>query len=92
MWSVRPWSTSASRLLSNLLTPIIPTDTEKLSQSLQSWSVSIAHKDDLLRAFRNRIIDNFKQEGIHPANMLLLQQQKAADPTAPPAQQPLTSA
>jgi small-conductance mechanosensitive channel len=57
--------------------------------------VRIANKDDLLRAFRNRIVDTFKHEGIplgiDPANMLLLQQQKAADPTAPPAQQPLTS-
>jgi small conductance mechanosensitive channel len=58
--------------------------------------VRIADKDDILRAFRNRIIDTFKHEGIplgiDPANMLLLAQQKAADPTAPPAQQPLTSA
>jgi hypothetical protein len=49
-----------------------------------------------MRAFRNRIIDTFKREqiplGVDPANMLLLAQQKAADPTAPPAQQPLTSA
>jgi small conductance mechanosensitive channel len=61
-----------------------------------SAKVKIAQKDDVLRAFRNRIIDTFKAEriplGIDPANMLLLQQQKAADPTAPPAQQPLTSA
>jgi small conductance mechanosensitive channel len=59
-----------------------------------SAKVRIAQKDDLLRAFRNRIVDTFKHEGIplgiDPANMLLLQQQKAADPTAPPAQQPLT--
>jgi small-conductance mechanosensitive channel len=58
--------------------------------------VRIAQKDDMLRAFRNRIVDAFKREriplGIDPANMLLLQQQKPADPTAPPAQQPLTSA
>ena len=61
-----------------------------------SAKVRIAQKDDLLRAFRNRIIDTFKHQGIplgiDPANMLLLQQQKAADPTAPPAQQPITSA
>jgi small conductance mechanosensitive channel len=61
-----------------------------------SAKVRIANKDDLLRAFRNRIIDTFKHEGIplgiDPANMLLLQQQKVADPTAPPAQQPLTGA
>ena len=59
-----------------------------------SAKVRIANKDDLLRAFRNRVVDVFKREriplGIDPANMLLLQQQKAADPTAPPAQQPLT--
>ena len=61
-----------------------------------SAKVKISQKDDLLRAFRNRIVDTFKREhiplGIDPANMLLLQQQKAADPTAPPAQQPLISA
>lgn len=57
--------------------------------------VRIAQKDDVLRAFRNRIVERFKQEGIplgiDPANMLLSQQQKAAvpDPTAPPSQQPL---
>ncbi len=61
-----------------------------------SAKVRIADKDQILRAFRNRIVDTFKHEGIPlgiaPANMLLLQQQKAADPTAPPAQQALTSA
>ena len=55
----------------------------------------VALKDDILRAFRNSIVETFKREriplGIDPANMLLLQQQKAADPTAPPAQQPLVS-
>jgi small-conductance mechanosensitive channel len=55
--------------------------------------VRIAQKDDLLRAFRNRIIETFKREriplGVDPANMLLLAQQQAADPTAPPTQQPL---
>jgi small-conductance mechanosensitive channel len=61
-----------------------------------SAKVRIDKKDDVLRAFRNGIIETFKQEhiplGIDPANMLLLAQQKAADPTAPPAQQPLTLA
>jgi hypothetical protein len=62
-----------------------------------SARVRIAQKDDLLRAFRNRIIDAFKREriplGVDPANMLLLaQQQAAADPTAPPTQQPLVKA
>jgi moderate conductance mechanosensitive channel len=58
-----------------------------------SARVRIAQKDDVLRAFRNRTVDTFRREhiplGIDPANLLLLQQQKAADPTAPPAQQPL---
>jgi len=58
-----------------------------------SARVRIAQKDDILRAFRNRIVDTFKREhiplGIDPANMLLLQQQKAADPTATPAPQPI---
>jgi small conductance mechanosensitive channel len=61
-----------------------------------SAKVRLEKKDDVMRAFRNRIIDTFKREqiplGVDPANMLLLAQQKAADPTAPPAQQPLTSA
>jgi moderate conductance mechanosensitive channel len=60
-----------------------------------SARVVIAEKDNLLRCFRNRIIETFKHEGIplgiDPANMLLLQQQQKPDPTAPPAQQPLTS-
>jgi small conductance mechanosensitive channel len=58
-----------------------------------SARVRIARKDDVLRAFRNRIVDTFKREhiplGIDPANMLLLQQQKAADPTATPTPQPI---
>ncbi len=62
-----------------------------------SAQVRIAQKDDLLRAFRNRTIEAFKREriplGVDPANMLLLaQQQTAADPTAPPTQQPLVKA
>ncbi|SNT01507.1 small conductance mechanosensitive channel [Granulicella rosea] len=58
-----------------------------------SIRVKANQKDGILRALRQRIVDTFKQEriplGIDPANMLLLQQQKAPDPTAPPAQQPL---
>jgi small conductance mechanosensitive channel len=59
-----------------------------------SGKVRIAQKDDVLRAFRNRIIEAFKREriplGVDPANMLLLAQQAAApDPTAPPSQQPV---
>ena len=60
-----------------------------------SARVAISSKDDLLRAFRNRIIETFKHEGIplgiDPANMLLLQQQKQSDPTAPPPQMPITT-
>lgn len=58
--------------------------------------VRIAQKDNVLRALRTQIIETFKREqiplGLDPANMLLLQQQRAVDPTATPAQQPLTSA
>jgi small-conductance mechanosensitive channel len=59
-----------------------------------SARVRVAQKDELLRAFRNRIIETFKREriplGLDPANMLLLAQQTAPpDPTAPPTQQPL---
>jgi small conductance mechanosensitive channel len=47
-------------------------------------------KDGVLRELRRRIIKAFEREGIplgtDPANMLILQH---ADPTAPPAQQPL---
>ena len=56
--------------------------------------VRINQKDAVLRALRMQIIDTFKREeiplGIDPVN-LLLQQQKApaADPTAPPSQQPV---
>jgi small conductance mechanosensitive channel len=60
-----------------------------------SARVSIAQKDDVLRALRTRIVETFKREqiplGIDPANMLL-QKASPPDPTAPPAQQPLTSA
>lgn len=51
-----------------------------------SARVAIAQKDEVLRAFRNRIVETFKSEhiplGIDPANMLL---QKAVepDPTGP---------
>ena len=69
-----------------------------------SSKVSVAQKDDVLRAFRNRIIESFKREriplGVDPANMLLIAQQQAAsaspdpapDPTAPPSQQPIIHA
>lgn len=50
-------------------------------------------KDAILRELRRRILQAFEQDGIplgtDPANMLLMHH---ADPTAPPSQQPLTSA
>lgn len=60
-----------------------------------SARVTIATKDEVLRAFRLHIVETFKREqiplGLDPANMLL---QKAAtpDPTATPAQQPIATA
>ncbi len=49
-------------------------------------------KDGVLRAMRQRVIEAFEKEsiplGIDPANLFTV---KAADPTAPPAQQPLTT-
>lgn len=53
--------------------------------------VRINQKDAILRELRRRIIQAFEQSGIplgtDPANMLVMQHK---DPTAPPAQQPLT--
>ncbi len=53
--------------------------------------VRISRKDALLRELRRRILQAFEQNavplGTDPANMLLM---KHSDPTAPPAQQPLT--
>jgi small conductance mechanosensitive channel len=71
---------------------------DSISGRTLTYSISaqsrVAQKDDILRAFRNRIIEAFKREriplGVDPANMLLLAQQQATpDPTAPPSQQPL---
>jgi small-conductance mechanosensitive channel len=54
--------------------------------------VRVNQKDGVLRELRRRIIKAFESEGIplgtDPANMLIMQH---ADPTAPPAQQPLVS-
>jgi small-conductance mechanosensitive channel len=54
--------------------------------------VKINQKDALLRELRRRILLAFEESGIplgtDPANMFL----KKADPTAPPAQQPITGA
>ncbi len=53
-------------------------------------------KDAVLRELRRRVLQAFEQNGIplgtDPANMLLMKHSgpSAADPTAPPAQQPLT--
>jgi small conductance mechanosensitive channel len=53
--------------------------------------VRINQKDAILRELRRRVIQAFEQSGIplgtDPANMLIMQH---TDPTAPPAQQPLT--
>jgi len=58
-----------------------------------SCKVRIAQKDAVLRAIRNQVVETFKREriplGVDPANMLLIAQQQAADPTAPPSQQPI---
>jgi small-conductance mechanosensitive channel len=55
--------------------------------------VRINQKDALLRELRRRILQAFEENsiplGTDPANMLLMHH---TDPTAPPAQQPLTSA
>ena len=58
-----------------------------------SARVRISKKDEVLRAFRARIVDTFKRDniplGTEPNNIYL---PPAPDPTAPPAQRPLTSA
>jgi small conductance mechanosensitive channel len=55
--------------------------------------VRVNQKDAILRELRRRILQAFEENeiplGTDPANMLLM---KHADPTAPPVQQPLTSA
>jgi small conductance mechanosensitive channel len=55
--------------------------------------VRINQKDAILRELRRRILQAFEENsiplGTDPANMLVMHH---ADPTAPPAQQPLTSA
>lgn len=55
--------------------------------------VRISRKDALLRELRRRVLQAFEQNsiplGTDPANMLLM---KHSDPTAPPGQQPATSA
>jgi small-conductance mechanosensitive channel len=72
---------------------------DSISGRALGYSISVqtrvSGKDDVLRAFRMRVIERFKQEqiplGVDPANLLMIAQQKAAaaDPTAPPSQQPL---
>jgi small conductance mechanosensitive channel len=55
--------------------------------------VRISQKDTVLRELRRRILQAFEENaiplGTDPANMLIMHH---ADPTAPPAQQPLTGA
>jgi small conductance mechanosensitive channel len=70
---------------------------DSISGRVVSYPVSIRvrinQKDALLRELRRRILQAFEANaiplGTDPANMLLMHH---ADPTAPPAQQPLTSA
>jgi moderate conductance mechanosensitive channel len=58
--------------------------------------VRISRKDALMRELRRRVLQAFEQNGIplgtDPANMLLMKHSgpSSNDPTAPPAQQPLT--
>ncbi len=58
-----------------------------------SIRVAVNKKDAILRELRRRILQAFEENsiplGTDPANMLVM---KHSDPTAPPAQQPLTSA
>ena len=58
-----------------------------------SIRVAVNQKDAILRELRRRILQAFEENGIplgtDPANMLVMHH---TDPTAPPAQQPLTSA
>jgi moderate conductance mechanosensitive channel len=74
--------------------PIIP-GVDKIEGRAVTYPVQIRvranQRDGVLRELRRRIIIAFEKEGIplgnDPANMLIL---RAPNPTAPPAQQPLT--
>jgi len=89
--------TSEEALKSALMTNPTVNGIDNINGRALSYSISarvrISQKDEVLRAFRNRIVETFKREqiplGIDPANMLL-QKAAAPDPTSPPAQQPLT--
>mgnify|MGYP001179681146 CR=1 FL=1 len=78
-----------------LADPDVP-GVEAISGRVVTYPVSIRvhvnQKDALLRELRRRILQAFEENGIplgtDPANMLVMKR----DPTAPPAQQPLTSA
>ena len=75
--------------------PVVP-GIDTISGRAVTYPVSIratlGKKDDLLRELRRRILLAFEETGIplgtDPANLLLAHK---ADPTAPPAQQPLTA-
>lgn len=58
-----------------------------------SFRVRPNQRDGVLRALRQRVIEAFEEEGIplgiDPANLFTVK--ATADPTAPPAQQPLTA-
>jgi small conductance mechanosensitive channel len=76
-----------------LADPIVP-GVDSISGRVVTYPVTIrvriSQKDAILRELRRRTLQAFEQNGIplgtDPANMLLM---KHADPTSPPAQQPL---
>lgn len=78
--------------------PVIP-GIEKLEGRSVTYQVSmrasLGKKDDILRELRRRILFAFEQNGIplgiDPGNLFRLAQPQAPDPTAPPAQHPLTA-
>jgi small conductance mechanosensitive channel len=76
--------------------PIVP-GVDAISGRVVTYPVTIRvrvnQRDAILRELRRRILQAFEENsiplGTDPANMLIM---RHADPTAPPAQQPLTSA
>jgi moderate conductance mechanosensitive channel len=80
--------------------PVIP-GIDTISGRSVTYPISVRaalnKKDDMLRELRRRILLAFEDEGIplgtDPANLLLAHRAAATsvDPTAPPAQQPLTA-
>jgi small conductance mechanosensitive channel len=76
--------------------PLVP-GVDAISGRVVTYPVTIRvrvnQRDAILRELRRRILQAFEENsiplGTDPANMLIM---RHADPTAPPAQQPLTSA